>query len=92
MENNATNLMDQPKRIRHHRRDMPRRIRALLAEAEAWCDQERGRRAQLARYLDVGLPAISTWFAEYRKPHPAKQPTGEQVLAIQEFLKDQRQK
>jgi hypothetical protein len=67
-------------------------LEILLSEAEAWCDQERGRRTQLARYLNVGLPAISTWFAEYRKPRPAKQPTGEQVLAIQEFLAKQDQK
>jgi hypothetical protein len=92
MAHNATNLMDQPKRIRHHHREMPRRIRALLAEAEAWCAQERGRRAQLALYLDVWPSSVSAWFRECKKAHPAKQPTGEQVLAIQEFLKDQRQK
>jgi len=67
-------------------------FRTLLAEAEAWCDQERGRRTQLAQYLNVSLPAVSAWFREYKKPQPAKQPTGEQVLAIQEFLAKQEQK
>jgi DNA-binding transcriptional regulator YiaG len=91
MDNGVANLMDRPKRIRHHRRRMSRRIRMLLAEAEAWCDQERGRRTQLARYLNVSLPAVSTWFREYKKPHPTKQPTAEQTLGIQEFLAQQGQ-
>ena len=69
---------------------MPRRVRELLAEAEAWCDQERGRRTELANYLDVPLSAVSGWFREYRKAPPAKQPTAEQALGILEFLKNKR--
>jgi len=76
----------------HHQRRMSRRVRTLLAEAETWCDQERGRRTQLAHHLNVSLPAVSAWFREYRKPHPAKQPTAEQVLGIQEFLAQQAQR
>jgi hypothetical protein len=69
---------------------MSRRVRTLLAEAEAWCAQQRGRRTHLARYLGVSLLAVSAWFREYRKPHPTKQPTAEQVLGIMEFLQDKR--
>ncbi len=92
MDNNATNLMDRPKRIRHHRSEMSRRVRTLLAEAEAWCDQERGRRTKLALDIGVSLPAVSAWFREYKKAHPTKQPTAEQALAIQEFLAKQERK
>jgi hypothetical protein len=91
MDKNSTNLMDRPKRIRHHHRRMSRRVKTLLAEAEAWCDQERGRRTKLALGIGASLPAVSAWFREYKKADPAKQPTGEQVLAIQEFLKEQRE-
>ncbi len=69
---------------------MPRRVKRLLSEAEAWCDQERGRRSELARYLGIPLSTVSAWFREYQKPHPAKQPTAEQALGILEFLKDKR--
>jgi len=67
---------------------MPQRVRALLIEAERWCTQERGRRAKLAAYLDVWPSSVSAWFRECKKAHPTKQPTGEQVLAIQEFLNE----
>jgi hypothetical protein len=35
------------------------RGRAVLAEAEYWCAQERGRRARLALYLDIWPSAVS---------------------------------
>jgi predicted transcriptional regulator len=82
--------MDLPKPIRHYH-PMPRRVRALLAELESWCNKERGRRAEVARFLAVSPQAVSAWLAEYRKPRPARQPTAEQALAIQEFLKDRRE-
>ena len=62
------------------------RVRRLLAEAKLWCDQERGRRAKLARIIGVSPQAISGWFREAERKHPRKQPTGEQVLALAEFL------
>ena len=92
MDNVASNLVVKPRAFRHHARRMPRRVKELLKQAESWCDQERGRRSELARYLGIPLSAVSAWFREYRKPRPAKQPTGEQVLAIQEFLQDKRDK
>jgi hypothetical protein len=69
-----------------HDRRMSGRVRTLLAEAKAWCDVERGRRAKLARCLGVPLSTVSHWFREYMKPQPARQPTAEQILALQEFL------
>lgn len=83
--------MEKQKRKGHHWHGMPRRVRTLLAQAEAWCASRRGRRTELARYLGTTLQAVSAWFREYRKPHPAKQPTAEQVLGIMEFLQ-QRQR
>jgi hypothetical protein len=78
------------KKVHPHRRVMSGRVRTLLAELERWCDRERGRRAQLARHLGVHLSAVSAWLIEYKKPNPAKQPTAEQILAIQEFLSQHR--
>jgi DNA-binding transcriptional regulator YiaG len=83
-------MMEKPRRSRHHAEEMAERVRRLLAEAEAWCDQERGRRTQLANYLGTTLQAVSAWFREYRKPRPAKQPTAEQALGIREFLESKR--
>ena len=57
-----------------------RRIRQLLAELKAWCDQKHGRRVEAAAFLGVKPSAVSDWFYE-RKHH-----TGEQALAIQELL------
>jgi membrane protein required for beta-lactamase induction len=70
---------------------MSRRVRTLLAEAEAWCALERGRRTELANYLGTSLQAVSAWLREYQKPHPRKQPTAEQILGIMEFLKEKRE-
>jgi hypothetical protein len=70
--------------------EMPRRVKQLLAEAEAWCAEERGRRTELAKAAETTLQAVSAWFREYRKARPAKQPTAEQALAILEFLKEKR--
>jgi transcriptional regulator with XRE-family HTH domain len=63
---------------------MPPRTRKLLKELKAWCDQEHGRQAEVARYLKLPRQAISNWFGE------RSWPTGEQVLAIQEFLGKQK--
>jgi transcriptional regulator with XRE-family HTH domain len=60
------------------------RIRRLLVELRGWCTQERGRQAAVARAMGVFPQTVSDWFSE------KKQPTGEQALAIQEFLRKQR--
>ena len=62
------------------------RIRSLLNDLRQWCTQERGRQAEVARFLGVFPQAVSDWFAD------KKQPTGEQALAILEFLKAQRRR
>jgi predicted transcriptional regulator len=80
MDNDATNLIEKPEANRHYQ-PMPRRVRELLKQAEAWCAEERGRRTELAKYLGVSLPAVSAWFREYRK----------QILGIMEFLQGRRQ-
>jgi DNA-binding transcriptional regulator YiaG len=62
------------------------RIRKLLNELQQWCSQEWGRQAEVARVLGVFPQTVSAWFADQ------KQPTGEQALAILEFLKAQRRR
>jgi hypothetical protein len=56
----------------------------ILNELRAYCDQERGRRLAVARFIDVPSRAITDWFGGRR------QPTAEQVLAVQDFLEKQR--
>jgi len=63
------------------------RVKRLLAEARAWCDEERGRQTKLAAYLGVSRHSLNAWFAEARRERPRKQPTAEQALAIGEYLK-----
>ena len=66
------------------------RVKRLLAEARAWCDEERGRQTKLAAYLGVSRHSLNAWFAEARRERPRKQPTAEQALAISEYLKAAR--
>jgi hypothetical protein len=68
--------------------DMAERLKALLSDAKEWCSQERGRQSELADFLGVKRQAISAWFAE----NPQKAPTGEQVLALLEFLRAQKKR
>jgi plasmid maintenance system antidote protein VapI len=58
----------------------------LLLRLRKWCEQERGRKSLVARYLDIDSQALSNLFGD------RQQLTGEQALAIQEFLKKQRQR
>jgi transcriptional regulator with XRE-family HTH domain len=67
---------------------MARRTERLLAQVKAWCDQERGRQSQLARFLGVSRQTVSDWF----KPEKKKNPTAEQALAMLEWLKKPRRK
>jgi hypothetical protein len=72
--------------------EMGARITRLLREAEAWCNAPggRGRRSRLARYVGVKPQHVSMWFAEMKKEHPGREPTGEQALALEAFLKYQQ--
>jgi DNA-binding XRE family transcriptional regulator len=75
-----------------HDQVMPERVRKLLAEAEQWCGQGRGRQTELANELGVTRHAVNAWFSEYKKAEPHKNPTAEQALELQAFLKRKRRK
>jgi hypothetical protein len=60
--------------------DVPPRTQKLLDQLKDWCDVERGRRAEIARVLDLPNQAITDWLAGRR------QPTAEQILEVQAFL------
>jgi transcriptional regulator with XRE-family HTH domain len=70
----------------HYPADMPPRTDRLIAELKAWCDQRRGRRTQLAKFLGIAPQTVTDWFTPKRK----KQPTAEQALGILEFLRLQQ--
>lgn len=55
----------------------------LLVKLREWCEQEHGRKSEVARYLGIPAQALSNMF---RATDP-QQPTGEQALMIQAFLK-----
>jgi DNA-binding transcriptional regulator YiaG len=52
----------------------------LLQDVKAWCDQERGRKAGLARMFGISPQSVSNWFAGVQDL------TGEQALALQALL------
>jgi DNA-binding transcriptional regulator YiaG len=62
---------------------MPPKTEKLLKELKAWCDQEYGRRAEVARAVGTTRGAVTHWFAG------RQQPTAEQALELLEFLKKQ---
>jgi hypothetical protein len=69
---------------------MPPRTEKLLAELKEWCVDSsgktiRGRNAEVAKAADTTRQAVHDWFAGRR------QPTAEQILAIQEFLGERRE-
>jgi hypothetical protein len=71
------------------RKPIPPRTQRLIDELRAWCDAPGGygRRSEVARALELPLGTVTHWFGGRQGP------TGEQVLALQEFLrKRQRQK
>jgi hypothetical protein len=55
----------------------------LISKLREWCEQEEGRKKRVAEYLGLPQQALSNMF---RAKNP-QQPTGEQALAIQVFLK-----
>jgi predicted XRE-type DNA-binding protein len=56
----------------------------LMAELKAWVDAEYGRRAEIARLLDIPRQRVTDWFAGRYTP------TLEQGLRLVAFLKKQR--
>ena len=67
----------------------------LLDELKTWC-AERGRKTQAAQYLakatglsfETAQQTLSHLFAD----PPRQQPTADQILAVQEFLKRRRRR
>ena len=62
----------------------PKESERLLAELKAWCDQKRGRRAEIARMLEVSPQLVSDWMAR------RKIPTLDDGLKLMAFLKEQQ--
>ncbi|MBV9490791.1 MAG: hypothetical protein JO069_13885 [Verrucomicrobia bacterium] len=60
---------------------MAQLTKRLLLELKAWCENERGRKSQVAKFLGIRPQALSNLFAG------RQQLTGEQTLMIQEFLR-----
>jgi hypothetical protein len=66
------------------RSEKPALVRFALAGLRAWCDQERGRRALVAKELGLERQVVTNWLAG------RQQPTAEQVLHLLEFLNRRR--
>jgi Helix-turn-helix len=62
----------------------PKESTRLITELKDWADKKFGRRAELARMLDLSPQLVSDWFAG------RKTPTLDVGLQLQEFLKKQR--
>ena len=60
----------------------------LISKLRVWCEQDEGRKKKVAEYLGIHQQALSNMF---RATNP-QQPTGEQALAIQKFLKTKKTK
>jgi hypothetical protein len=63
---------------------LPEKNQKLLDELEAWCDQERVRRVEIAKLAGLSLQAASNWFAG------RQQPTAEEALVLLAFLEERR--
>jgi plasmid maintenance system antidote protein VapI len=63
---------------------MAERTKKLLSELQTWCNREYGRRSEAARVLGVSPQAVTNWFAGRQEL------TGEQALALHEFLGEAR--
>jgi plasmid maintenance system antidote protein VapI len=58
----------------------------LLERLREWCEEKRGRKAQIARELGIAQQALSNLFAG------RQQLTGEQTLIILRVLENQRKR
>lgn len=59
-------------------------LEKLLWLVRGVCAEERGRRQQLADYLDVPLPRVSRWLSAKDAPEPS----GEVALGMLYWLQD----
>jgi DNA-binding transcriptional regulator YdaS (Cro superfamily) len=62
------------------------RTEKLLSALKDWCAEKYGRQSEVARLLDVSPQQLTDWFKG------RTQLTGEQALAIQEFMRHRRRK
>jgi predicted XRE-type DNA-binding protein len=60
---------------------MSQRTAQLLETLRVWCQERRGRQTQVARILNVRPSTVSDWMSGRR------QFTGEQALAVSDFLR-----
>jgi transcriptional regulator with XRE-family HTH domain len=79
-------FLDEADRKLEKALQMPPRSEKFLAELKVFCDQKPGRRAELARFLTVPRQTITDLL------NGRQNPTGEQILAIQDWLDQQRNK
>jgi hypothetical protein len=63
---------------------MSEKTKQLVDSLKTWCDGGRGRRAEVARFLETKPQTITNWFGGRQNP------TSEQALAVLEFLKKQK--
>jgi hypothetical protein len=63
---------------------MPPRTQKLINELKDWCDSEYGLRSNVAREIGIAPQALWNWFAG------VQQPTAEQILHVQELLKNRK--
>ena len=65
---------------------MGKRTQPLLEELRAWCKAKWGRQRQAAAALEVSTSTLNDWLAQ----PPRKHLTGDQALAVLEFVKKKR--
>jgi hypothetical protein len=67
---------------------MPPKTQKLLDELKAWCNEPpaHGKRTQVAQILEISSQTITNLFGG------RQQPTSEQILNIQDFLKKQKRR
>jgi hypothetical protein len=63
---------------------VPPKTQKILDELKAYCDAERGRRTEVAEKIGISRQALANWF------YGRQQPTSEQILTVQEFLRQQQ--
>ena len=75
--------------VQTSRKTVPARTEKILAELKAWCTDNsgnaiRGRNVEVAKAAETTRQAVNDWFSGRRNP------TAEQILAVQEFLQKER--
>jgi hypothetical protein len=63
---------------------VPERTRKLVEQLRKWASRQHGRQQEVANALGVHKSVVSNWLA-FRQ-----EPTGEQALALHEFLGEAR--